>query len=134
MNYDEYIVKHFPQIDDGIKLCGNKILCQLRTVPKASAGGIVLVNDTKDFNQHNTRVAILRKLGPIAFRSRETGSEWREGAWAVVGDVVIIPSFGGFRFALPIPGTDDEAIFCIIDDYTLQLVVEANFEAFDKLL
>jgi co-chaperonin GroES (HSP10) len=134
LTYDEYVSKHFPQIDDGVTVCGNKILVQLRTVPKASAGGIVLVEDTRSFNAGNTKVAIVRKMGHIAYRSRESGEPWREGMWAAVGDIVVTPAYGGFRFEVPVPGTDDNAIFAIFNDFDIQLVVNSSFETFDKLL
>ena len=73
-------------------------------------------------------------VGGIAFRDRSSGDEWKEGAWAKVGDLVILPRWGGFRFEVPIDGTQDKAIFAIFDDTNVQMVVENNFEAFDKLL
>lgn len=133
MNKNEYITQHFPQINPGAKPCGNKILVQLRTVKTKTSGGIVLVEDTKDFNNGNTQLARIISIGHIAFRNRETGETWREGAWAEVGDIVIVPRWGGFRFDLDLPD-DGKAIFAIFEDFNVNMVVEDNFEQFDKLL
>lgn len=130
---EEYVEKHFPKVDPGSKPVGNQVLIQLRTVPK-KVGSIVLVQETQEFNQGNTQVAQLVRVGQIAFRDRNTGDEWKEGAWASVGDIVLAPRYGGFRFQVPVPGTEDEAIFAIINDYDIKMVIESNFESFDKIL
>jgi len=131
---EQYIEKHFPQVESGATPCGNQIILQLRTVPKQSKGGILLVEETKEYNQGNTVVARIVKLGQIAYRDRSSGETWKEGAWAEVGDVVLAPRYGGFRFSVPIPDTDDEAHFAVLNDYDIKMRIEANFEAFDKLL
>lgn len=131
---EEYIRKHFPEIEPGCEPCGAQILVQLRTMQSRSKGGIILAADTKDFNQHNTRVGRLVKKGSIAFRNRDTGQLWREGVWAQNGDIVIMPAWGGFRFEVPIPGTEETAVFCTYSDHEVKLVVNSNFSAFDKLL
>lgn len=133
MNRDEYVKQHFPQANPGAIPVGNQILVQLRTVPK-KVGSIVLVQETKEFNQGNTQVARITSLGQIAFRDRSSGETWKEGAWAGVGDIVIVPRYGGFRFEVPLEGTEDTAVFAIFNDYDVKLVVESNFEAFDKIL
>lgn len=134
MEKQEYVAKHFPDIEPGARPTGNQVMIQLRTVPKQSRGGIVLVEDTKQFNQGNTQVARLVKCGQIAFHDRKSGELWKEGAWAELGDIVLAPRYGGFRFEVPVPGTEDEAIFAIINDYDIKMVIEGNFEAFDRIL
>jgi len=130
---EQYIAKHFPDIDPGARPTGNQVMVQLRTVPK-KVGSIVLVEETKEFNKGNTQVARVVKTGNIAFHDRNSGEEWKEGAWANVGDIVLAPRYGGFRFEVPVPNTDDEAIFAIINDYDIKMVIEGNFDAFDKIL
>jgi co-chaperonin GroES (HSP10) len=134
VNKDDYIAQHFPEVECGARPTGNQILVQLRTVRKKSSGGIILAEATKEFNQSNTQVTRLAKVGHIAFKHRESGEQWKEGAWAEVGDVVIMPKYGGFVFQVPIPGTDDKATFALYNDYDVKLVVEGNFEAFDQIL
>lgn len=133
MNITEYVANHFPEVDTGVQPCGNQIVVQLRTVKK-KAGSILLVNETTDFNKHNTQVGRLVLCGQIAFRNRESGEEWKEGAWANVGDIVIVPKWGGFRFEIAIPGSEDTAVFCVFNDFEVKMVVKDNFEAFDKIL
>jgi hypothetical protein len=133
MSKEQYIEKHFPDVDPCARPTGNQIMLQLRTVPK-KVGSIVLVQETKEYNQGNTQVARVVKLGDIAFHDRTTGNEWKEGAWAKIGDIVLAPRYGGFRFEVPIPGTDEDAIFAIVNDYDIKMVIEGNFEAFDKIL
>lgn len=134
MDKQEYVQKHFPDVEPGARPTGNQVMIQLRTVQKQSRGGIVLVEETKNFNKGNTQVARLVKVGQIAFKDRGTGETWKEGAWAEVGDIVLAPRYGGFRFDVPIPGTEEEAIFAIINDFDVKMVIEGNFEAFDRIL
>lgn len=131
---EQYIEKHFPNVDPGATPSGNQIMVQLRTMPKASKGGILLVEETRELNQGNTVVARVVKLGQIAYHDRNSGEVWKEGAWSNVGDIVLCPRYGGFRFSVPIPGTEDEAHFAILNDYDIKMTIEGNFEAFDKLL
>lgn len=130
---EQYVEQYFPNVDPGVQPCGAQVLVQLRTVRK-KVGLIHLVDDTVDFNNGNTQVMRVVKIGHIAFRNRETGELWTEGAWANVGDIIIAPRWGGFRFEIPIEGTDDKAIFAVFDDVGVKMVVEQNFEVFDKLL
>ena len=134
MNKSEYSLQHFPEVEPGAKPCGNQILVQLRTLKTKTSGGIILAEETKDFNNGNTQIAKVVKVGQIAFRDRKSGETWKEGAWAEIGDIVIIPRWGGFRFEVPVPGTEDKAIFAIFEDFNVKMVVESNFEAFDTLL
>lgn len=134
MTKDEYIKQHFPKVEPGAKPAGAKILIQLRTVKEKTSGGIVLVEETKEFNQGNTQIGMVVAVGGIAFKDRSSGEEWKEGAWAKVGDLVILPRWGGFRFEVPIEKGGEKAIFAVFDDTNVQMVVESNFEAFDQLL
>ena len=134
MNRNEYVAQHFPEVKPSARPCGNQILVQLRTVKKTSSGGIILAQATTDFNQGNTQIGRLVSKGQIAFKDRSSGEVWKEGAWAEIGDVVVVPKWGGFRFEVPVPGTNDVAVFAIFEDFNVKMVVEDNFEVFDKLL
>jgi len=131
---DEYVAAHFPEVECGARPVGNQILVQLRTMKKKTSGGIILAEETREFNQGNTQVARLVKQGHIAFRNRETGETWKEGEWASIGDIVVIPKFGGFRLELPIGDTGETAIFSLFNDYDVKLVIDDNFESFDQIL
>ncbi len=134
MDKEQYSKEHFPEVDPGAKPCGPQVMIQLRTVKKQSSGGIILATETREFNQGNTQVARVVRVGQIAFRDRSSGETWKEGAWAEAGDIVLAPRYGGFRFEVPIPGTEDEAIFAIINDTDIKMVIEGNFAAFDRIL
>ena len=134
MNRDAYVAEHFPVVESGARPVGNQILVQLRTVRSKTAGGLFLAEATKEFNNGNTQVGRLVKTSQIAFRNRESGETWKEGAWAEIGDIVIMPKYGGFRFEVPIPEREDKAIFALFNDYDVKVVVEDNFEAFDQIL
>lgn len=133
MTKDEYVAQHFPAVEPSAQPCGNQIIVQLRTVKK-KVGSIILAAETQDFNKHNTQVGRLVACGQIAFRNRESGEVWKEGAWAQLGDVVVVPKWGGFRYEIPIADTDDTAVFCVFNDYEVKMVVASNFEAFDRIL
>ena len=121
----------FPVIAPGVQPLGARVLVQLRTVRTKTASGLVLVEDTKQFNKSNTQLARMLIVGPIAFRNRETGDLWKEGVWARPGDYVRIPKFGGDRFERRIPGTDDTAIFCLFSDH--EIIAKIDPEAFEEI-
>lgn len=131
---DDYIKEHFPEVKPNVKMCGAKILVQLRTMKEKTQGGLILVEETKKFNDGNTQLGRIVDMGGIAFRDRSTGEVWKEGMWAEVGDIVILPRWGGFRFELPINNGESKAIFAVFDDTNVQMVVDGDFEAFDTLL
>ncbi len=125
----------FPEVDPGKYPLGGRVMVQLRTVRKATAGGIILPDETREFNKANTRLGKLIRIGPLAFRNRDTGEVWREGVWAKVGQFVTIPQYGGSRFERKIPGTDESAVFATFSDHELIEVVDPEaFEELDEIL
>lgn len=121
----------FPDVEPGVKPLGARVLVQLRTVRAKTVSGIVLVDDTRDFNKANTQLGKVIALGPIAFCNRETGKTWNEGVWAEPGQFVRIPKYGGDRFSRRIPDSEDEAVLCIFSDH--ELIACVNPEAFEEL-
>jgi co-chaperonin GroES (HSP10) len=126
----------FPNVVPGVRPLGPRVLVQLRTVRERTSSGIVMVNDTRDFNKSITQLARIISLGPIAFCNRSTGERWPEGVWANVGDFVRIPKHGGDRFERKIPGEKDEtAIFVTIQDHEILSIVEPEaFTEIDEIL
>lgn len=135
MTKDDFIKQHFPEVDCGREPCGNKITVQLQMVKK-KVGSIILASDTQDFNKNATVVCRIVKVGQIAYKDRNSGETWKEGAWANVGDVVLMPRWGGFnRVELPVSeGSEDTVIFATYNDYDVVDKVTGCFEQYTKLL
>lgn len=121
----------FPEINPGVQPLGARVIIQLRTVRNKTDFGIILVDDTKDFNKANTQLGKLISIGPIAFRNRDTGELWKEGVWAKPGDFIRVPKWGGDRFERKVPGTEETAIFCIFSDH--EIVAKIDPEAFTEI-
>jgi len=121
----------FPEVDPGVHPLGTRVLVQLRTVRTKTASGIVLVDDTKNFNKVTTQLGRVIRIGPIAFRNRETGQLWVEGVWCRPGDYIRLPKYGGDRFQRKIPGTDDTALFCLFQDH--EIIAQVDPEAFEEI-
>lgn len=121
----------FPEVDPGMHPLGTRVLVQLRTVRSTTAGGILLVDDTREFNKATTQLGRVIRTGPIAFCNRETGKTWAEGVWCEPGQFVRVPKYGGDRFTRKIVGTNDEAIFCMFSDH--ELIARVDPEAFEEL-
>lgn len=105
----------FPEADPGLRPFGNKVLVQLRTPKKKSAGGIILPEETKETEIWNTQVAKVHSLGPVSFTNRDTLEPWPEGAWCKPGDYVRVPKYGGDRWWVPTKD-GDVALFILIKD------------------
>ena len=125
------LVDAFPMVVPGVIPLGARVLVQLRTVREKTQGGLIIVEDTREFNKANTQLGRIYQLGPIAFRNRDTGMLWKEGVWAIPGDYVRIPKWGGDRFERKIPGTGDKALFCIFSDH--EIIAKVDPEAFEDL-
>lgn len=117
----------FPEADPGIAPFGDKILLQMRTPKKKSAGGIILVDETQETELWNTQVAKVISMGPTAFKNQDTLQPWAEGDWCNVGDYVRCPKWGGDRWQIPIPGRPGEfAMFVMFKDLDLIGKVKGN--------
>lgn len=121
----------FPDVNPGVVPLGTRVLIQLRTVRARTASGIILADDTKQFNKVTTQLGRVIMNGPIAFRNRESGQLWPEGVWAQPGHLVRIPKYGGDRFERKIPGTEDTALFCLFSDH--EIIARVDPEAFEEL-
>lgn len=116
----------FPNVDPGVEPFGERVLLQIRTVKKVSAGGIMLVPETKETDQWNTQIAKVIAVGSLAFRNRSTRERWPEGEWAKPGDFVRVPRWGGDRWERPVPGQEDSALFVMFKDHELSGRVTVN--------
>ncbi len=114
-NYDD-IDEAFPPADPGFKPFGTRVLLQIRTPKKKTAGGIILTDDVRETEHYNTQIAKVIDIGVLAFHNRSTGEPWPEGAWFHVGDFVRVPKYGGDRWTRKTSDDKDEAIFVIFND------------------
>lgn len=125
IQFNQSLEVAFPKVDPGILPFGSRVLVQIRTAKKLTAGGIELTDETRETVAYNTQVGIVRAVGPLAFRNRQTQEEWPEGAWAKVGDFVRVPKYGADKWERPIDtardssGHCDQALFIILDDLAL---------------
>lgn len=111
----------YPDVDSEFSPAGSLVLFQLRTPKNKTKGGLILPQGTLDGSQHNTQVAKVIAVGPVAFKDRDTLKPWPEGAWCEVGDFVRVPLFGGDRWYLPVPGRSDyKALFAVYRDLDIK--------------
>jgi len=110
----------FPEVDVGVEPLGSRVLVQLRRVKKTTESGIILANDSREHEKHNTQIAKIIMLGPLAFKKRDTMEHWPEGIWAACNEFVRVPKYGGDSFELKIPGeTEEPALFMLVNDHEL---------------
>jgi hypothetical protein len=81
---------------------GSLVLLQLRT-PKTKQGKIIIADETKDAERYRVQCALVRGVGSVAFKNRNTNETWTEGAWYAAGDFVRGPLYGGDRFDVKAP-------------------------------
>jgi co-chaperonin GroES (HSP10) len=106
----------FPAVDAGIQPFGSRVLIQIRTPKKKSAGGIIIDIGSQDTEKWNTQIGKVIALGPLAFKNRNDMQTWPEGEWCKAGEYVRVAKYGGDRWEAKIPGTDESAMFVIFND------------------
>ena len=106
----------FPACDPGVEPFGSRLLVQIRTPKKKTKGGIILQSggDTQETEFWTTQVAKVLKVGPLAFKNRNTLESWPEGSWCAAGDFVRIPKFGGDRWTVTLSGSGDDKVEALI--------------------
>jgi len=113
----------FPEVNAGQQPFGGRVVVQLRRIKKTVNGGrIILVAETKESEKWNNMIGKVVRIGPLAFKNRDTMASWPEGSWAEVGDYVRVPRWGGDRWERAVPGEDDEedpVLFMTINDHEL---------------
>ena len=113
----------FPEVNAGQQPFGGRVVVQLRRVKKTVNGGrIILVAETKESEKWNNMIGKVVRIGPLAFKNRDTMASWPEGSWAEVGDYVRVPRWGGDRWERAVPGEDDgedPVLFMTINDHEL---------------
>jgi co-chaperonin GroES (HSP10) len=111
----------FPEVDCGHIPLGTRVIVQLRGVMEKTKSGLVIVEETKETEKWNTQVAKVICVGALAFRNRKTAEKWPEGDWAMPGEYVRVPRWGGDRWEVQIPDRPkgDVALFVTFNDHEL---------------
>lgn len=116
----------FPEVDPGVEPLGGRVMIQLKRTVNKTKSGIVLVEETKDTVKWNNQVAKVVKLGPLAFRNRETNEAWPEGLWVKEGDFVRVPRWNGDRIEVKVKGSEDPVVFVIFNDHEMIAKITGN--------
>lgn len=116
----------FPRITPPIMPCGDKLTVQIRTPKNKSKGGIIFTEQTRETELWNEQTARVVAIGPLCFCNRNTLEPWKEGSWCKIGDFVRIPLYGGDRLAVPIPGSEELALFVTIRDTEIIAKIVGN--------
>jgi len=117
----------FPPINTGITPLGGRVLLQLKRVPSQTSSGIILPEDAQLSEKVQTMAAKVIAVGPLAFKNRETATDWPEGTWCNVGDYVRAPRWSGDRFEMPVNDNEKDMVaFIIMNDYELWAKVDPS--------
>jgi len=117
MTYEDAMAEAFPAVDAGIQPFGSRVLIQIRTPKKKSAGGIIIdIHGSNETEKWNTQIGKVIALGPLAFKNRNDMKSWPEGDWCKADEYVRVAKYGGDRWEVKIPGTDASAMFVIFND------------------
>ena len=119
--YENALDEAFPAVNAGVRPYGSRVLVQIRSPKKKSAGGIIIDTGSRDTEKWNTQIAKVVSVGPLAFHNRDTMQPWPEGAWAKVGDYIRVAKYGGDRWEVPLE-ENEAALFVMFND--LDLVCE----------
>lgn len=116
--YENALDEAFPAVNAGVRPYGSRVLVQIRSPKKKSAGGIIIDTGSRDTEKWNTQIAKVVAIGPLAFHNRDTMQPWPEGAWAKVGDYIRVAKYGGDRWEVPLED-NEAALFVMFNDLDL---------------
>lgn len=116
-HYSDPLKSAFPDIAPPIYPTGVNILVQLRTSAKTKTlkGGqtIWLPDESIDAEKARAQTAIVRAVGPAAYRDRRTLEPWPEGHWCVPGMFIRVPMYGGDRLEVTFNRADGSLDFVL---------------------
>ena len=104
------LAEAFPEIPVGSIPLGPKVMVQYPVTKTKSKGGIILTNESREYEKWNNQVAKVVALGDVAYKDRDTFEVWPEGPWVKVGDYVRVPKNGGDKYELDVPGREGEKV------------------------
>jgi len=101
---------------------GWKLLIEKPKPKEKTDGGILLPDQAIEAENYLSICAKLVAVGPMAWKDRETGKPWSSGAWAKVGDWIIVPKFTQFRMDIQDKEyrfINDDEIIAVVQDPTV---------------
>ena len=123
----------FPSIDPGLEVAGDRVLVQLRREKTTSKGGIILVDETRQTLKFNETVAKVVQLGPLAYKNLDADlTDWPEGPWCKVGDLVRTIKYGGDRFVVDAGDEGAPVVFITLQAREIISRIK-SFEAAQKM-
>lgn len=125
--YSKEMREAFPDVTPPYRPFGYNMLLQLRLASDRSPGGVIIPDEYREgVEQIRTQAALVRAMGPVCFKNRETGVEWKEKAWCKPGDFVRSPMYGGDRFYIQDAATKSKVMFVFIKDSDAVALVTGN--------
>jgi hypothetical protein len=132
--YTEEIAERFPDAQPPVYPTGINILVQLRVPGKfvklPNGKKIWIPDESQQAEQARAQTALVRAVGPAAYRNRQTLRLWPEGYWCVPGQFIRTPMYGGDRMEVPFrfPGeeVDTAALFVTFRDQDCLGVVTSD--------
>ena len=121
----------FPEVESGLRPFGSRILVQFRTPKTRTEGGIYIPDDARETEKWNTQVSKVIALGPVAFSNRDTLQPWLEGPWCQPGAFVRVPKYGGDRWEVAGPDSQDPALIALFND--LDIIGEVTCNPLDVI-
>ena len=109
----------FPRVDPEFDVFGTRVLVQIKRVVSRTKGGLFIVEDTKETEAWNQQIGKVIQVGPLAFKRRDIGAPWPEGAWANVGDYVRFLRHIGDRMVIPDPDGQGPVALLLLNDSDL---------------
>lgn len=117
MSY-ESIEDAFPTVDCGHRPFGSSVVVQIRRAKSQTKAGLYIPEEARKTESSNTQVARVVKVGPLAYRNRNTMELWPEGAWCKENDFVRVPKYGGDRWTVELG--DEEIEFVMFNDLDIR--------------
>lgn len=111
----------FPELTDeqiGFEPYGGRVLVQTRRTSK-KVGRFIMPDEVRDGQKWNESVSRILRIGPLAFRQKDTMSPWPEGIWAKVGDYVRCPRYGGDRWDVDLGDGEGKVTLAVFNDHEL---------------
>lgn len=117
--YNDQLAYAFPEAEPPYLPCGKMIIVQLRT-PGAfkilpNGEKFYFSDETQEMEKYNIQTALVRRMGPVAYKNRLTLEPFPEGNWCNPGDFVRVPKYGGERITVE-AANKRAAIFLTVND------------------